>query len=309
MRPKIAVLGSIHMDYVIRLDRMPRLGETLIGKEFKMTPGGKGANQAVAAARLGAEVYMIGRVGEDLIGDKLIKNLKENGVNTDHVKRAKTHSGVALIFIDSSGNNMIGAVPGADYHLSKDDVDEALKNLGDRVDILLLQLEIPIEVIEYAIKKFSEKNVKVILNPAPYHPLSRETLSKVFIATPNEVELELMSGVKIAGDRDLIKAGRETLKKLGIKNLVVTMGGRGAMIITEKEEKLIPAFKVKPIDTTGAGDAFNGALAVALSRRESLEEAVRYANAAGALSTLKVGAQEALPTSEEVEKFLRKSGC
>ena len=308
MRPKIAVLGSIHMDYVIRLDRMPRLGETLIGKEFKMTPGGKGANQAVAAARLGAEVYMIGRVGEDLIGDKLIKNLKENGVNTDHVKRAKTHSGVALIFIDSSGNNMIGAVPGADYHLSKDDVDEALKNLGDRVDILLLQLEIPIEVIEYAIKKFSEKNVKVILNPAPYHPLSREALSKVFIATPNEVELELMSGVKIAGDRDLIKAGRETLKKLGIKNLVVTMGGRGAMIITEKEEKLIPAFKVKPVDTTGAGDAFNGALAVALAEGKSLKDAVLFANMVAAIKVTKPGAQEGLPWRREVEEFAKERG-
>jgi len=308
MRPRIAVLGSIHMDYVISLDRMPRLGETLIGKGFKMTPGGKGANQAVAAARLGAEVYMIGRVGEDLIGDELLRNFERNGVKTDHVKRAKTHSGVALIFVDSSGNNIIGVAPGADYHVSREDVDEALKDLGDRINILLLQLEIPIDVVEYAVKKFSEKGVKIILNPAPYHPLSSETLSKVFIATPNEVELELMSGVKIASDRDLVRAGREAIEKLGIKNLVVTLGSRGAMIITEKEEKLIPAFKVKPIDTTGAGDAFNGALAVALSKGKSLEEAVRYANAAGALSTLKIGAQEALPTSEEVERFFEESG-
>ena len=309
MRPRIAVLGSIHMDYVISLDRMPRLGETLIGKGFKMTPGGKGANQAVAAARLGAEVYMIGRVGEDLIGDELLRNFERNGVKTDHVKRAKTHSGVALIFVDSSGNNIIGVAPGADYHVSREDVDEALKDLGDRINILLLQLEIPIDVVEYAVKKFSEKGVKIILNPAPYHPLSSEALSKVFIATPNEVELELMSGVKIASDRDLVRAGREAIEKLGIKNLVVTLGSRGAMIITEKEEKLIPAFKVKPIDTTGAGDAFNGALAVALSKGKSLEEAVRYANAAGALSTLKIGAQEALPTSEEVERFFEESGC
>jgi len=309
MRPRIAVLGSIHMDYVISLDRMPRLGETLIGKGFKMTPGGKGANQAVAAARLGAEVYMIGRVGEDLIGDELLRNFERNGVKTDHVKRAKTHSGVALIFVDSSGNNIIGVAPGADYHVSREDVDEALKDLGDRINILLLQLEIPIDVVEYAVKKFSEKGVKIILNPAPYRPLSSETLSKVFIATPNEVELELMSGVKIASDRDLVRAGREAIEKLGIKNLVVTLGSRGAMIITEKEEKLIPAFKVKPIDTTGAGDAFNGALAVALSKGKSLEEAVRYANAAGALSTLKIGAQEALPTSEEVERFFEESGC
>ena len=308
MRPRIAVLGSIHMDYVISLDRIPRLGETLIGKGFKMTPGGKGANQAVAAARLGAEVYMIGRVGEDAIGDELIENLKKNGVRTDHVKRAKTHSGVALIFIDSSGNNIIGVAPGADYHISKDDVDEAFRDLGDRIDILLLQLEIPVEIVEYAIEKFSEKNVKILLNPAPYRPLSREVLSKIFIATPNEVELELMSGVKIAGDRDLIRAGRRVIEKFGIENLVVTLGGRGAMIITEKEERLIPAFKVKPIDTTGAGDAFNGALAVALSMGRSLEEAVIYANAAGALSTLKIGAQEALPTSEEVERFLEESG-
>ncbi|RLI19339.1 ribokinase, partial [Candidatus Bathyarchaeota archaeon] len=224
----------------------------------------------------------------------------------EYVKRAKTHSGVALIFVDSMGNNIIAVAPGADYHISRDDVDESLKGLKDVIDILLLQLEIPIEIVEYAIKRFSDEGIKIILNPAPYHELSRDSLSRIFIATPNEVELELMTGVKAKSDEEIVKAGRKALEDLGIENLIVTLGARGAMMITEEEEKLIPAFKVEPVDTTGAGDAFNGALAVALARGKTLEEAITYANAAGALSTLKVGAQEALPTLGEVEDFLRK---
>ena len=308
MKPKICVLGSIHMDYMITLDRMPKLGETLIGREFKMLPGGKGANQAVAAARLGALVYMIGRVGEDLIGDELVRNLQRNGVNVKHVKRAEAYSGVAFILVDSMGNNIIAVAPGADYHISRRDIDEALDDLKDVIDLLLLQLEIPIEIVEYAIKRFSEEGVKVILNPAPYHELPAGTLSRVFIATPNIIELELMSGVEVNCSEDVIEAGREALEHLGIENLVVTLGARGAMIINRRSEKLIPAFEVKPIDTTGAGDAFNGALAVALARGKTLEEAVTYANAAGALSTLKIGAQEALPTLADVEEFLREHG-
>jgi len=308
VKPGVGVLGSIHMDYVVTLDRMPRLGETVIGRGFKMTPGGKGANQAVAAARLGADVYMIGMVGNDVIGDELIKNFERNRVNVDYVKRAETHSGVALIFVDSEGNNVIAVAPGADYHLSKEDVDEALEDLRDRIGVLLLQLEIPVEVVEYAIRRFSEEGIRIILNPAPYHELSREALSRVFVATPNEIELELMSGVRIASDEDLMRAGREAIEDLGIGNLVVTLGERGAMIIARDRHELIPAFRVKPVDTTGAGDAFNGALAVALVRGEALESAARYANAVAALSTLKLGAQEALPTSKEVEKFLEERG-
>ncbi len=308
MKPGVGVLGSIHMDYVVTLDRMPRLGETVIGRGFKMTPGGKGANQAVAAARLGADVYMIGMVGNDVIGDELIKNFERNRVNVDYVKRAETHSGVALIFVDSEGNNVIAVAPGADYHLSKEDVDEALEDLRDRIGVLLLQLEIPVEVVEYAIRRFSEEGIRIILNPAPYHELSREALSRVSVATPNEIELELMSGVRIASDEDLMRAGRKAIEDLGIGNLVVTLGERGAMIIAPDRHELIPAFKVKPVDTTGAGDAFNGALAVALVRGEALESAARYANAVAALSTLKLGAQEALPTSKEVEKFLEERG-
>ena len=308
MKPGVGVLGSIHMDYVVTLDRMPRLGETVIGRGFKMTPGGKGANQAVAAARLGADVYMIGMVGNDVIGDELIKNFERNRVNVDYVKRAETHSGVALIFVDSEGNNVIAVAPGADYHLSKEDVDEALEDLRDRIGVLLLQLEIPVEVVEYAIRRFSEEGIRIILNPAPYHELSREALSRVFVATPNEIELELMSGVRIASDEDLMRAGRKAIEDLGIGNLVVTLGERGAMIIARDRHELIPAFRVKPVDTTGAGDAFNGALAVALVRGEALESAARYANAVAALSTLKLGAQEALPTSKEVEKFLEERG-
>jgi len=308
VKPGVGVLGSIHMDYVVTLDRMPRLGETVIGRGFKMTPGGKGANQAVAAARLGADVYMIGMVGNDVIGDELIKNFERNRVNVDYVKRAETHSGVALIFVDSEGNNVIAVAPGADYHLSKEDVDEALEDLRDRIGVLLLQLEIPVEVVEYAIRRFSEEGIRIILNPAPYHELSREALSRVFVATPNEIELELMSGVRIASDEDLMRAGRKAIEDLGIGNLVVTLGERGAMIIARDRHELIPAFRVKPVDTTGAGDAFNGALAVALVRGEALESAARYANAVAALSTLKLGAQEALPTSKEVEKFLEERG-
>lgn len=294
------------MDYVVTVDRLPKVGETIIGRSFKKTPGGKGANQAVAASRLEAEVYMIGRIGKDHIGDELLQNLISNGVNVDHVKRADTHSGLALIFVDRDGNNVIAVAPGADNHLSEHDVDEAFDDLGDEVNILLMQLEVPVKTVEHAIKRFSKSGARIILNPAPFHPLSKEALEKVYMATPNEVELELMSGIEVKCRDDLLRAGRKVIEDLKIKNLVVTLGARGALLVTKEESKIIPAFKVQPVDTTGAGDAFNAALAVAISKGESLEEAVTFANAAAALSTLKLGAQESLPTLREVEQFLLK---
>ena len=294
----ISVVGSIHMDFIIFTDRFPKPGETITGKGFEMQPGGKGANQAVAVARLGKEVYMIGRVGDDYVGDQLIRNLKENKVNTFHVfKTPGVHSGIALITVDSKGENTIVVAPGADNYLLPKDIDDAEESLK-KSKILLIQYEIPPKTIQYAVKKAKNLGLTVIVNPAFVRKLPNEFYKYVDILTPNRLE-----ALEITGEKTVLEAGRKLLK-MGVGTVVITLGAEGALVFHGKGHFKIPAVKVKPVDTTGAGDAFNGALAVAILEEKSIEEAVKFASAAAALKVTKPGAQRGLPSREELESFL-----
>jgi len=294
------------MDFVVTVPRLPQVGETVLGENFVMKPGGKGANQAVAASRLGAEVFLVSRVGADDVGKRLLENLERNRVSTRFVSvDEESHSGVAFILVDSEGRNMIAVAPGVDRRVSPGDVDKALKEL-DKVDVLLLQLEIPLETVFHAAKACNERGVKVILNPAPYARLPEQIFQHVYAVTPNEIEAEQMTGVDIRDLNDCREAGLRLLEK-GVSSVIITLGAKGAYVVSREFEGLVEGFKVPVVDTTGAGDAFNGALAVGLAEGLGLKEAVRLANAAAALKVTRLGAQEGLPFRKEVKKFINKN--
>lgn len=281
------------MDLVTITKRMPLQGETVVGETFRLIPGGKGANQAVAAARLGADVQMIGAVGTDAFGAELLQHLAKEGIIVDGVKPVTdTETGIATIII-SEGDNRIIVVPGANHALRPDDLERWEEKIATS-DVCLLQLEIPLSVVERAVSIAKRNGVRVILNPAPAQPLPDTLLDQVDFLTPNEHE------------RDIVLAGRP-LKQWAHK-LIVTEGKRGVSFQRNGEQVLIPGFRVPVVDTTGAGDTFNGALAVALSKGMALEDACRYANAAAALSVTKLGAQTGMPTKKELESFLVEKG-
>jgi ribokinase len=294
-KPMITVIGSINMDLVTIASRVPSQGETILGEKFHLIPGGKGANQAVAAARLGAEVHMIGAVGTDAFGKELLSSLEREGICVDNVKPV-THveTGIAAITI-SDGDNRIIVVPGANHALRPEDVEQCEEVIAES-DVCLLQLEIPLPVVEKAVSLAKKHGVLVILNPAPAQPLPRPLLEQVDIITPNEHE------------RDIILAGEDAAEFA--HKLVVTEGARGVTMMKNGQPMLIPGFSVPVVDTTGAGDTFNGALAVALSKGMELEDACYFGNAAAALSVTKLGAQTGMPTKAEVRQFLEtKEGC
>ncbi|MFC1547232.1 ribokinase [Candidatus Neomarinimicrobiota bacterium] len=301
-KPKIVVVGSSNTDMVIKMDRLPGPGETLIGGEFIMAAGGKGANQAVAAARLGGDVTFVARVGKDIFGQQALDGFRQEEIFTDLILRDERYpSGVALIFVDQGGENSIGVASGANVQLSIEDVAAARTEL-EAAKVLLLQLETPIETVQYAARTANEMGVKVILNPAPARDLDDELLGNISVLTPNETEAELLSGVSITDDATAREAAAR-LKQRGIENVIITLGAKGAIVITDEGVQQIPSKEVKAVDTTAAGDAFNGALAFALAADKSLEEAVRFANLAGALSATRMGAQPSMPTLEELEQF------
>lgn len=291
---KITVIGSINMDLVTSTNRVPILGETVMGEAFHTIPGGKGANQAVAAARLGADVTMVGCVGNDLFGQDLLKHLKEQGVNVDHVEPVTDSStGIAAITI-SKGENQIIVIPGANYHVTPAFVAK-FEDVIATSDILLLQLEIPLESVEKAVELAFKHQVKVILNPAPIQPLSKALLEKVDYLTPNEYEQQMLF--------DSIK-WTEHEREAMLKKCIITRGSKG--ITFYQDEKVeIPSFKVAVVDTTGAGDSFNGGFAYSTSQGASLEDACQFASAVAALSVTKLGAQGGMPTMEEVRTFIK----
>jgi len=303
MKPKIVVIGSANMDMIVRTNHIPRAGETVLGEKFIQSRGGKGANQAVAAARLGAEVTFVARLGKDHFGQEAFAAYEKEGILTNNIGwDAETPSGVALIVVDATGENIICVAPGANWKLSTDDIRAAEAAIRS-ADCVLLQLEIPLETVEYAIRLAARHHVRVILNPAPMAKLSEDLLGKVDILTPNVTEAAALSGNDKSHPRELANNLR---KKFNIKNVIVTMGKEGAAISREHNSIIIPSFQVKPVDATGAGDAFNGGLAVALASGDPLEGAVRYANAVGALATTRFGAQASLPTAAEVSLFMQE---
>ena len=297
----ICVIGSLNMDLVVNVDTMPKPGQTIIGSNFKEVPGGKGANQAVAMARLNGNVSMIGKVGEDGFGQTLINSLKNDKVDTTYVQTAKGATGVALITVDKNAQNSIVVSPGANFEVKEDDIDnniEAIKNS----DIVVLQLETPLNTIKYALNKAKKLNKYTILNPAPAVKLDDEIIKNVDLLTPNETELEIISGVSIETEEDIQKAAQIMIEK-GVKELIVTLGSKGSLYINKEKSMFKKAYKVEAVDTTAAGDSYTGALAVALSQEKCIEDAMDFASKVGALSVLKEGAQSSLPTLEDVENF------
>lgn len=301
----IVVIGSSNTDMVVKCPKLPAPGETVLGGEFLMAAGGKGANQAVAAARLGAPVELVARVGADMFGNAALQGFEREGVGTRFIVRdADAPSGVALIFVDARGENEIVVASGANMRLRPADVDAAEEAIK-RAKVVVLQLEIPLEAVEHAVHLAHRHGVPVILNPAPAQKLSHEVLRKVSVLTPNEIELQLLTG-NAEPSRERERA--ETLLQTGAGTVIVTMGGDGALIVTRDGSAHVPAFKVDAVDTTAAGDCFSGALAVALAEGKTMADAVRFACAAAAISVTRLGAQPSMPTREEVERMMRHEG-
>jgi len=300
----ILVVGSSNTDMIIQIDRIPRPGETILGGEFSIAAGGKGANQAVGAARAGGDVTFVARVGQDMFGDQAIAGFRRDGINVDCVFRDKAApSGVALIFVAKDGENSIAVAGGANGKLSPADVKKAAKAIRSAA-VLVAQLETPLETVQAAAAIAVKAGVRVILNPAPARPLPDSLLKLVSILTPNETEAELLTGIKVTDEAAAAKTA-DKLRSRGVQTVILTLGPRGAFIATADGKQLVPGFKVKAVDSTAAGDIFNGALAVALAEGKPLPTAVRFANAAAALSVTKLGAQPSAPTRKEIEKLLK----
>ena len=302
-RPKITVIGSSNTDLVVKAPKLPAPGETVLGNEFIIAPGGKGANQAVAIARLGGDVTFVAKLGMDDFGNQRLEDFRRDGISTEFVFRDKeSPSGVALIFVDGEGENMIVAAQGANARLLPDEVDKARSAIVG-ADMVVLQLETPMETVERAIIIAAENKIPVILNPAPGRKLSPALIEKIDYLTPNETEAEILTGIKVTSDDDAQKSGAKLLE-LGAGNVIVTMGRSGAMLVTKNESSLIPAFMVDAVDATAAGDAFNGGLAYALAVGRKLRDAIKFANAVAALAVTQMGAQPSMPSRDELEQFL-----
>lgn len=301
----IVVIGSLNMDMVVRTNRSPNAGETLIGQAFALSPGGKGANQAVAAARLGAEVSMIGRVGKDTFGSEMLEIIRNEGIHIEHISVSEHEAtGVASIVIEEDGENRIIVVPGANIELTVEDI-QALEAVISQAKIIVLQLEMDLAMSEQAIAIAHRKGIPVILNPAPARVLKDEMLAQVSYLTPNETEAGILSGMTADSAETAEQAARILLQK-GVQNVIVTLGSKGALIVNAEGAKAVPGFPVKAVDTVAAGDSFNGALAQQLVIGKTLEEAVSFANAVGALAVGKEGAIPSLPQLSEVEQFLKR---
>lgn len=305
MKSKVVVVGSYNTDLTIKTERIPRPGETIIGGVFSEGGGGKGANQAVAAARTGANVSFIARVGNDALGKLGIQRLTDEGINTDYILRDNdSATGVAFIVVDERGENSIVVASGANAKLSSTDIDKANDEISS-ADVLLVQLESPVDAIYSAIKKAHDKGAVVILNPAPAQTLSSKILNDIDVITPNKVEAEMITGIKVS-DEDSLRSIVLKFFDSGIKTVIITLGSKGMFVGSTEWMKLIPAYNVCPVDSTGAGDIFSGALAAFLAEGMQMEKAVKMAAASASISVTRLGAQSSAPNRKEIEEFLIK---
>lgn len=298
---KIIVIGSSNTDMVVRTESLPRPGETLLGGGFVMAGGGKGANQAVAVARMGHKVRFVAALGKDIFGDEALRSYAEYGIDTSFIVRKDSPSGVALIMVDSSAQNCISVALGANSELTLADVMPVL-DLVEEGDIVLLQLEIPLSTVDGCVAVAAAKGARVILNPAPAAKVSEQTLSKLYLITPNQTEAETLTGIAVNDKASACQAAK-ALRDMGVGRVVITMGSQGALLDDGVECSVVPARKVSAVDTTAAGDVYNGALCAALAEGRSLREALEFATKASAISVTRIGAQPSIPTREEVDKF------
>lgn len=296
---KIIVIGSSNVDMVVRTSHLPAPGETILGGEFFMNQGGKGANQAVAIKRLGGNLIFMAKLGNDVLGRQSVGYFKKEGIDTRYIALDEdSASGVALISVDDHAENSIVVASGANMLLNEQDVDKMLEEMCEG-DILLMQLEIPLQTVEYAARKAFGKGVKVVLNPAPARSLPKELFRHLYMVTPNRIEAEMLTGIKIANDADVEKVAEE-ICAMGVKNVIITLGSKGCLIREEGVSYRIDAFKVESVDTTAAGDTFNGALCVGLSEGMDLKQAAVMASKASSIAVTRMGAQSSIPYREEL---------
>lgn len=298
----VVVVGSTNFDIVVKADRLPKEGESMLVKNLKFFPGGKGANQAVGVARLGAKTSFVGAVGRDMIGDFLVRSLEANQIDTAWVRRdAERATGCAFIMLFPNGNNCISVDPAANFTLTPEDIERA-REVIERADALTTVLEIPMEVVEASLRLARKAGKLTVLDAGPPRYCPPEVLKLADIVSPNETELEHLTGEPVTGHVSAREAA-EKLLALGVRMVVLKLGSDGAMLVSPKRAKHFPACKVEAVDPTAAGDAFTSALAVQLAAGVGIEDAIRFANCAGALATTRLGALPSLPTREEVEAF------
>lgn len=299
MKPVITVIGSSNTDMVIQSSKLPAPGETIIGGKFLMNPGGKGANQAVAVARMGGDVTFVAKTGNDVFGKQAIQLFQKEGIATDFmITDDDNPSGVALIMVDNKGENCISVALGSNGTLNGRDIDKA-KSRIEASPILLMQLEIPLSTVEYVAGLAEKGKNKIILNPAPAQELSNELLQSIYLLTPNTSEAEILTGMKVKNTGSVQKAAI-ALKERGVENVIITLGAEGAYVLADGISEMVPAPVVRAIDTTAAGDTFNGAIAVAIGEGAGIIEAVKFANHAASISVTRMGAQVSIPFRKEL---------
>lgn len=307
-KPNVLVIGSSNTDLTIKSDKLPKPAQTVLGKEFFIASGGKGANQAVAAARAGANVTFIAKIGDDIFGNNNIMTYKKDSINTNHIIIDKgNHSGMALIMVDNEGENLISVASNSNFNFKANEIEEK-KDVINHADIILLQNEIPPSTNEKIISLAHKLDIAVLLNPAPgpKNPLDSELIKKIDYLTPNRNELELVSGEVVTNDKDIEKIGSNLVRK-GLKKLIITLGSKGSMMIDSNHTNHVPAYKVKAIDTVAAGDCFNGYLGTMIASGKNILESIKIASAAAAISVTRRGAQPSIPRIDEVLEFKEKN--
>jgi ribokinase len=302
---KILVIGSYNVGLTVIGDVIPKEGQTVLGDTFDKGPGGKGSNQAITIARLGGNVVFLARIGKDSFGKEALELFSNEHIDTEHVRiDPVAHTGAGIIFVDKNGHNAIGVAPGANYKLSVKDLEESAALFG-QCGYLLIQLETPLPVVFHAIKKARQANMKVVLNPAPAQKLEPSIYPMLDFITPNETEAEILTGIAIKDKKDAFKAGK-LLVSMGVKNVIVTLGADGCVLVSDSVEKVFLPPKVKAVDTTGAGDAFNGAFVFALANDRCVEDAIDFASKVAAYSVLTVGVVPGLPTMKDLTQYFGK---